>query len=79
MSRLTPREAPGLSIPHWADIGGVVKVNEEGLVCSRYDYERKRWVPVESQTREVCWGEGLSERVRERRTRQGRKGVTRWP
>jgi hypothetical protein len=41
-----------------------------------YDHERKRWVPVESQTRDVCFGEGLSVRVRESRKRQGRKGVT---
>jgi hypothetical protein len=43
-----------------------------------YDRERKRWVPVASQTRDVCFGEGLSVRVRESRKRQGREGVTKW-
>jgi hypothetical protein len=60
---VTPREGQDLGIPELDYV---------------YDRERKRWVPVESEARDVCFGEGLSVRVRESRKRQGRKGVTKW-
>lgn len=60
-----------------ADIGSGVVLKEDGLVISTWDFALKRWVPP--QSREVCFGEGLSARIREQRKRRAEKGVTKWP